>query len=553
MDEYMNKRFYLLLIVVLNSLCVSAEVRVETIEAYEFLAALSRVAGYPEFCQENSSYAQEIDSWFQQYMNHETVEYHKKLRTTHNIMYDAIATMGVHLTIENGALVLIPNTKIEETRWAGVNINEAVSKYNQYYQETNFHELYMAHKDEFEEVVNDYRNRVLPYFDEGWYNAFYGVEAKDNFWVVIGFNNGSNHYGVSRQIADNKRDVFNVGMYNRNGDPASSSSTLIHEFNHSFVNPLLNKTANYNMMKDNGSRLLELSYLAMTTLAYGTWTGVINESVVRAGVIIYMLEHNYTKKEIEDNLLENIRCGFTWIPELVEKMRYYESHRDEFKTLNDFYPEINKCFEEYIEQTEARIKDCTKIQDRTSIIINNYEFSYSAVDPLLKNSTNYNLMKDRGQWLYKLSGWDMRYQSFDNWRAAFNESIVKAGAIVSMLNNNENSKKINDAIVDGISKGFTWMPELVESLIYYSCHRDQYPTLNDFYPEIAKCLNNYVDKFLKRVDLCISNSKETSILQVRMPKILDDNDIPYYDLKGTRVITPRKGIYIRNGKKIIVK
>jgi len=468
-------------------------------------------------------------------------------------MYDAIATMGVHLTIENGALVLIPNTKIEETRWAGVNINEAVSKYNQYYQETNFHELYMAHKDEFEEVVNDYRNRVLPYFDEGWYNAFYGVEAKDNFWVVIGFNNGSNHYGVSRQIADNKRDVFNVGMYNRNGDPASSSSTLIHEFNHSFVNPLLNKTANYNMMKDNGSRLLELSYLAMTTLAYGTWTGVINESVVRAGVIIYMLEHNYTKKEIEDNLLENIRCGFTWIPELVEKMRYYESHRDEFKTLNDFYPEINKCFEEYIEQTEARIKDCTKIQDRTSITINNYEFSYSAVDPLLKNSTNYNLMKDRGQWLYKLSGWDMRYQSFDNWRAAFNESIVKAGAIVSMLNNNENSKKINDAIVDGISKGFTWMPELVESLIYYSCHRDQYPTLNDFYPEIAKCLNNYVDKFLKRVDLCISNSKETSILQVRMPKILDDNDIPYYDLKGTRVITPRKGIYIRNGKKIIIK
>jgi hypothetical protein len=128
MDVYMNKRFYYLLIFVLNSLCISAEVRVETMETYEFLAALSRVAGYPEFCQENSSYAQEIDAWFQQYKDHETVEYHKKLRSTHNIMYDAIATMGVHLTIENGALVLIPNTKIEETRWAGVNIDEAVSK-----------------------------------------------------------------------------------------------------------------------------------------------------------------------------------------------------------------------------------------------------------------------------------------------------------------------------------------------------------------------------------------------------------------------------------------
>lgn len=503
MDVYMNKRFYYLLIFVLNSLCISAEVRVETMETYEFLAALSRVAGYPEFCQENSSYAQEIDAWFQQYKDHETVEYHKKLRSTHNIMYDAIATMGVHLTIENGALVLIPNTKIEETRWAGVNIDEAVSKYNQYYQETNFHELYMAHKDEFEQVVDDYRNRVLPYFDEGWYNAFYGVEAKDNFWVVIGFNNGFHNYGVSRQIADNKRDVFNVGRYNRNDDPASSSSTLIHEFNHSYVNPLLEEASNYNMMKDNGSRLYELSYLAMAKAqAYGIWTAVINESVVRAGVIIYMLEHNYSKKEIEDDILNNVACGFTWIPELVEKMRYYKSHRDEFKTLNDFYPEINKCFEEYIVQTEARIKDCTKIQDGTSITINDDEFSHSAVDPLLNNSTNFNLMKDCGQWLYKLSGLDMQYQSFDNWQAVFNESVVQAGAILSMLKNNENSQKINDAVVDCISKGFTWMPELVGILVYYVSHHDKYATLSDFFPDIAKCLNDYVGNVRNKMDSC---------------------------------------------------
>ena len=499
----MDKRFYLLLIIVLNSLCISAEVRVETMETYEFLAALSRVAGYPEFCQENSSYAHEIDSWFEKYKDHGTVAYHKKLRTTHNIMYDAIATMGVHLTIENGALVLIPDTKIEETRWSGVNINEAVSKYNQYYQETKFHELYMAHKDEFEQVVDDYRKRVLPYFDEGWYNAFYGVEAKDNFCVVIGFCNGYNNYGVSRQIADNKRDVFNVGYYNRNEDPAGSSSTLIHEFNHSFVNPLLDESTNYNMMKDNGTRLFELAYLAMAKAqAYGIWTGMLSESFVRAGVVIYMLEHNYTYQLIENDILNNVARGFTWTPELVESLRYYESHRDEYKTLNDFYPEINKCLGTFVEQIEARIKDCTKIQDGTSITINNDEFSHSAVDPLLNISTNYNLMKDCGQWLYQLSWLDMQYQSFDNWQAVFNESIVKAGAIVSMLSNNENSKKINDAIVDGISKGFTWMPELVGMLVYYATHHDKYATLSDFFPDIAQCLNDYVGNVRNKMDSC---------------------------------------------------
>jgi hypothetical protein len=46
-----------------------AEVRVETLETVEFMSALSRVAGYYEYCLENSSYAKDIDSYFQKYKN----------------------------------------------------------------------------------------------------------------------------------------------------------------------------------------------------------------------------------------------------------------------------------------------------------------------------------------------------------------------------------------------------------------------------------------------------------------------------------------------------
>jgi hypothetical protein len=182
-----------------------------------------------------------------------------------------------------------------------------------------------------------------------------------------------------------------------------------------------------------------------------------------------------------------------------------------------------------------------------------HEFSHPFVNPLLDNAANAAMIEKAGRKLFQLTKYIMEEQAYDDWRIVINESIVRAGSIVSMVSKDYSKKKITDAVTYEISKGFTWMPELVESLIYYSCHRDQYPTLNDFYPEIAKCLNSYVDKVLKRVDSCISNSEETSIPQVRMPKIMDDNDIPYYDLKGTRVITPKKGIYIRNGKKIMIK
>lgn len=43
------------------------------------------------------------------------------------------------------------------------------------------------------------------------------------------------------------------------------------------------------------------------------------------------------------------------------------------------------------------------------------------------------------------------------------------------------------------------MPELVVALRKYSSNREQYKTLNDFYPEIASCLSKYIDDETERI------------------------------------------------------
>lgn len=46
---------------------------------------------------------------------------------------------------------------------------------------------------------------------------------------------------------------------------------------------------------------------------------------------------------------------------------------------------------------------------------------------------------------------------------------------------------------------FNWMPELVTCLRFYASHRDAYKTLGDYYPEIARCLNQYLEHETERV------------------------------------------------------
>jgi hypothetical protein len=44
------------------------------------------------------------------------------------------------------------------------------------------------------------------------------------------------------------------------------------------------------------------------------------------------------------------------------------------------------------------------------------------------------------------------------------------------------------------------MPELVTALRHYSKHRSRYKTLDDYYPEIAKCLEKYLKAETGRIE-----------------------------------------------------
>ena len=132
------------------------------------------------------------------------------------------------------------------------------------------------------------------------------------------------------------------------------ASTLIHEFNHSFVNPLYK--AHAEQLTPIGEKLLKLSYRAMNSQAYKNDITIVNESIVRAAVIIYMQENGFTAEQVKAEMYDQIGCSFHWMPELVSTMRNYAKHRKRYKTLGDYYPEIAKCLSKYLKEETERIE-----------------------------------------------------------------------------------------------------------------------------------------------------------------------------------------------------
>ena len=336
-------------------------IRVEVSETVELMAILSRTAEFREYCMDlGGKYTEETEEWFSPFKNHPVIAYYQELRANYGISYDAVMSMAINLAIEGNEVKILTNKSGLERRWQNVEIDTFLIKLNQFYTDTRFHDFYVQHQAFYESVLRTYEQNVMQYFHQDWYQQFYGTEPTEQFRVVIGFTNGGGNYGPSRQLPGLHKEVFAICGYHVDKQTGKAfengmdyASTLIHEFNHSFVNPLFG--ANANQLEPIGEKLLKLSYRGMSSQAYRNASTVINESIVRAAVIIYMEENGFTAEQVKAEMYEQIGCSFHWMPEQVSALQYYNKHRKRYKTLGDYYPEIVKCLNEYLKTEDKRI------------------------------------------------------------------------------------------------------------------------------------------------------------------------------------------------------
>ena len=150
--------------------------------------------------------------------------------------------------------------------------------------------------------------------------------------------------------------VYGYYINPSNGRYLFDTSLPLHEFNHPFVNPLLENLANAKAMQDVGQKLFLLSQSAMESQHYNDWHIVINESLVRAAVIVYFYEHGHHQFALSTLNIETMGNGFPWMLDVVTALRYYAAHREQYPALNDFYPEIARCLDKYISDEAGMIE-----------------------------------------------------------------------------------------------------------------------------------------------------------------------------------------------------
>ena len=338
------KQTLLTILFALLTISAMAQIKSEASETVELMGILSRTAGFQEFSNDLAGqYSKDTEAWFAQYREHPTVTYYKELRAKNGIAYDRVTNMAVHLEIEKGKVKLVGNRAELTGGWQNVDLDDFIKRLNKFYADTRFHDFFEQHQTFYNDFLKAYDKNIIAIKPE-WYGQFYnGTAPTEQFRIIIGFTYGTTNNGASRQLPGQPRELFAVCGYcinSQTGRPNFDSSLPLHEFNHSFVNPLLEKAENEKAMQEVGQRLFQLSQSTMKQQAYNDWHIVINESLVRAAVIVYLYENGFNQFVSSMLNVETMQNGFPWMLDVVSALRYYSTHREQYPTLNDFYPEI---------------------------------------------------------------------------------------------------------------------------------------------------------------------------------------------------------------------
>jgi hypothetical protein len=320
----------------------------------ELMSLIFRLAGNPEYTQDRlPSYIQDVEKYFGAFRNHDAVQMAMQLRRSRGVSFDAVMSMALHVEDVDSMkerVPLEPVPKSWDRRWTVEDTREFQNAVRSFVKDARFDGFFDAHQDLYrtaesrmEKVLDDHR--VLD-----WFDGFFGARSGASFTVILGMMNGGACYGPRVVFPDGQEELYcvlGVWLKDRRGLPRFDRSilpTVVHEFCHSYINPLVNSHAGE--LEKAGEKIFSTVAEAMKRQAYPGWQTMMYESLVRACVVRYRLA-NEGEAAAERQIIQENTNRFFWMRDLSNLLGEYEADRGRYPNLDSFFPEIVKFFDTY--------------------------------------------------------------------------------------------------------------------------------------------------------------------------------------------------------------
>jgi len=339
-------------------------------ERVELVSIVFRLAGSEEYNSEQyKMYTNDIHQHFDPFKEHPLIAFTKKLIKENHVGYDAVMSIAIALNQPPLLTPLVPFTnEVVDARWGKDNANKFALLLQRFYKDAGCKAFFKDHRKMYAILINRFMKTSK--VNVQWFESFYGKHPDNQFKIIIAVGNGAGNYGKKIRVPGKTEQVYAIiGTWKMDstGFPIYPKEeimpTIIHEFNHSFANKLVE--TNEKQFEKSGQLIFKEEEQLMRMQAYSEWKTMIMEALVRACVVSYLKANEVDTLLTQLQLGEEESRGFIWTSGLVRLLDDYEKNRTRYETLESFMPEIIKFFDDipnYILELKETFSDkCPKI------------------------------------------------------------------------------------------------------------------------------------------------------------------------------------------------
>jgi hypothetical protein len=276
----------------------------------------------------------------------------QEMNRTYAINGNAPMDLAVHLTpppeLELRSSVPLVLDDLD-SRWSPDLIPPLLAAARDFARDTGFQAFFGAHRPFYEKAVSSLRTTLAGAEMLPWFQRFFG-ERPEDYVIVLGLLNGSCNYGSRVTFPDGRQEFVSMlgARYpDTGGIPTYPREryipTIVHEFNHSYVNPLVDK--HRETLRGPGEALFTHLGDGLHRWGYDYWYVMLYEYLVRGATIRY-LEANEGPDAAGAMARRDMRAGFPGITELSDLLAEYEADRVTYPDLEAFIPRLVAFFHE---------------------------------------------------------------------------------------------------------------------------------------------------------------------------------------------------------------
>jgi uncharacterized protein DUF4932 len=325
----------------------------------ELTVILFKLAGASEFNQNNFvEYQADIERYFGPFRGHEAVALARALHD-HGTTFSAVMGIPIRLSDPPELRERVP---FDSTGgWPGppADIQRFVEAARRFAVATRAEEFFAAHRVLYDSVNVRLRRPIDSLADLQWLSAFFGVPPDRDFVVVPMLANSETSFSSCMQPPNARLECYSILGHHRTdaaGFPmydAGFVGTLVHEAGHAYVNPLAN--ARRSDFERSAPRVQAQVADAMAAQAYGSWTSMVNESLLHAVEARYALAHQ-GPDALPRFFADQRKQSWFWVEELYNVYGEYEANRRTYPTFAAFMARVIAYFDSLPERVPAMVQ-----------------------------------------------------------------------------------------------------------------------------------------------------------------------------------------------------